>query len=85
VFPHAALIADPAVLRGRRFGNLVLAASDAELPLAGLARRTAGDPFPGRVVDGADLDRFAAGAKPVSDTQAAPPPVPPPHLFEVRR
>jgi spermidine synthase len=85
VFPHAALIADPAVLRGRRFGNLVLAASDAELPLAGLALRTAGDPFPGRVVGGADLDRFAAGAKPVSDAQAAPPPVPPPHLFEVRR
>ena len=85
VFPHAGLIADPAVLRGRRFGNLVLAASAAELPVAGLARRTASDPFPGRVVEGADLDRFAAGAKPVSDAQAAPPPVPPPHLFEVRR
>jgi spermidine synthase len=85
VFPHACLIADPAVLRGRRFGNLVLAASDAELPVAGLARRTAGDPFPGRVVEGADLDRFAAGAKPVSDAQAVPPPIPPPHLFEVRR
>jgi spermidine synthase len=85
VFPHAGLIADPAVLRGRRFGNLVLAASDAELPVAGLARRTAGDPFPGRLVEGEDLDRFAAGAKPVSDAQAAPPPVPPPHLFEVRR
>ena len=85
VFPHAGLIADAAVLRGRRFGNLVLAASDAVLPVAGLARRTAGDPFPGRLVEGEDLDRFAAGAKPVSDAQAAPPPVPPPHLFEVRR
>ena len=85
VFPHAGLIADPAVLRGRRFGNLVLAASGAELPVAGLARRTAGDPFPGRVVGGADLDRFAAGARPVTDAQAAPPPIPPPHLFEVRR
>ncbi len=85
VFRHACLIADPAVLRGRRFGNLVLAASDAELPVGGLARRTAGDPFPGRVVGGADLDRFAAGIKPVSDAQAAPPPIPPPHLFEVRR
>jgi spermidine synthase len=85
VFRHAGLIADPAVLRGRRFGNLVLAASDAELPVAGLARRTAGDPFPGRIVAGADLDRFAAGAKPVCDAQAVPPPVPPPHLFEVRR
>jgi len=85
VFPHAGLIADPAVLRGRRFGNLVLAASEADLPVAGLARRTAGDPFPGRVVEGTDLDRFAAGAKPVFDAEAAPPPIPPPHLFEVRR
>jgi hypothetical protein len=84
VFRHACLIADPAVLRGRRFGNLVLAASAAELPVAGLTRRTAGDPFPGRVVEGAELDRFAAAAKPVSDAQAEPPPVPPPHLFEVR-
>jgi spermidine synthase len=85
VFPHAGLIADPAVLRGRRFGNLVLAASEADLPVAGLARRTASDPFPGRVVEGADLDRFAARAKPVFDAEAAPPPIPPPHLFEVRR
>jgi hypothetical protein len=84
VFPHACLIADPAVLRGRRFGNLVLAASRAELPVAGLARRTAGDPFPGRVVDGLELDRFAAGARPRTDAQAEPPPVPPPHLFEIR-
>jgi spermidine synthase len=85
VFPHACLIADPAVLRGRRFGNLVLAASRAELPVAGLARRTASDPFPGRVTGGADLDRFAAGARPRTDARAEPPPVPPPDLFEVRR
>jgi spermidine synthase len=84
VFPHACLIADPAVLRGRRFGNLVLAASGAELPVAGLARRAAGDPFPGRVTGGEELDRFAAGARPRTDAQAEPPPVPPPHLFEVR-
>jgi spermidine synthase len=84
VFPHACLIADPAVLRGRRFGNLVLAASGAELPAAGLARRTAGDPFPGRVTGGAELDRFAAGARPRTDAEAEPPPVPPLHLFEVR-
>jgi spermidine synthase len=85
VFPHACLIADPAVLRGRRFGNLVLAASGAELPVAGLARRTAGDPFPGRVVDGAELDRFASGAKPVVDGKAQASPAPPRDLFDVRR
>ena len=85
IYPHACLIADPAVLRGRRFGNLVLAASHGELPVAGLARRTAGDPFPGRVVGGTELDRFAAGARPVTDAHAQPPPVPPPDLFELRR
>jgi spermidine synthase len=85
VFPHACLIADPAVLRGRRFGNLVIAAARRELPLAGLTRRTAGDPFPGRLVHGADLDRFAAGSKPVTDARAEPSPAPPPGIFTVTR
>jgi spermidine synthase len=84
VFAQVCLIADPGVLRGRRFGNLVLAAAQGELPLAGLARRAAGDPFPGRLVHGADLDRFAAGAKPVTDANAQPSPVPPPDVFATR-
>src|SRR5262249_54491338 len=44
VFPHVCLIADAAVLRGRRFGNLVLVASPEPLPAAALTRRVAGDP-----------------------------------------
>jgi len=84
VFAQVCLIADPGVLRGRRFGNLVLAAAQGELPLAGLARRAAGDPFPGRLVHGAGLDRFAAGAKPVTDANAQPSPVPPPDVFASR-
>jgi hypothetical protein len=85
VFPHACLIADAAVLRGRRFGNLVLAAARHGLPVDGLARRVAGDPFPGRLVHGDALDRFAAGAKPITDAQAEPSPAPPPDAFAVRR
>jgi spermidine synthase len=85
VFRQVCLIADPPVLRGRRFGNLVLAAAPADLPVAGLARRAAGDPFPGRLVHGADLDRFAAGAKPVTDARAQPSPAPPPGVFAGRR
>ncbi|HEY2126721.1 MAG TPA: fused MFS/spermidine synthase [Streptosporangiaceae bacterium] len=81
VFPQLCMIAAPGVLRGRRFGNLVLAASHGELPLAELTRRAAGDPFPGRLVHGADLDRFAAGAKPVTDARAQPSPAPPPGVF----
>ena len=82
VFPHACLIADPAVLRGRRFGNLVLAASRQKLPAAALARRTAGDPFPGRLIDSEELDRFASGARPVTDALAVPSPAPPLDLFD---
>ena len=81
VFPHACLIADAAVLRGRRFGNLVLAASPEPLPVDALTRRTAGDPMPGRVVYGADLKRFTAGAKAVTDATAVPSPAAPPGAF----
>ncbi len=80
-FPHACLIADAAVLRGRRFGNLVLAASPVPLPVDALTRRAAGDPMPARVVHGADLVRFTAGAKPVTDVTAAPSPEAPPGAF----
>lgn len=81
VFRDACLIADAAVLRGRRFGNLVLAASDADLPVADLVRRAAGDPFPGRVVHGEELDRFVSGARPITDDRAELSPVPPPGAF----
>jgi spermidine synthase len=75
-FRHACLIADTAVLKGRRFGNLVLAASDQELPIAGLDRRTAADPFPARLLHGPELDRFTAGAPPITDASAEPSPAP---------
>jgi spermidine synthase len=81
VFPHACLIADAGVLRGRRFGNLVLAASPAPIPVDALTRRAAGDPMPGRLVHGADLARFTAGAKPVTDATAVPSPAAPPGAF----
>jgi Spermine/spermidine synthase domain len=84
VFPHACLIADAAVLRGRRFGNLVLAAARHGLPVAALARRTAGDPFPGRLVSDGELDRFAAGAVPITDARAQPSPAPPAGIFAAR-
>jgi spermidine synthase len=81
VFRHVCLLAEPGTLRGRRFGNLVAVASDDELPLARLTRRCAGDPMPARVVDGADLDRFAGNAKPVRDADAVASPEPPPGVF----
>lgn len=81
VFSDTVLIADAAVLRGRRFGNLVLVASDAALPAEGLTRRAAADPMPGRVLHGPELVRFASGARPVIDADAAPSPAPPADAF----
>jgi spermidine synthase len=80
-FPHACLIAEAAVLRRRRFGNLVLAASARPLPVDVLTRRAAADPMPGRVLYGEDLLRFAGGARPVTDADARPSPSPPPGVF----
>ncbi len=85
VLPEACLIADPAVLRGRRFGNLVLVAGRATPPVAELTRRAAGDPFPGRVVYGEELTRFAGGAPPVTDATARPSPAPPGDVFRTGR
>lgn len=81
VLPEACLIADPAVLRGRRFGNIVLVGGHTTPPVADLTRRAAGDPFPGRVVHGEELTRFAAGARPVTDATARPSPAPPNGVF----
>jgi spermidine synthase len=81
VFGEVALIAGPGVLRGRRFGNLVLVASPGPLPVGELTRLVAADPMPARVRYGAELARFASGAKPVSDTAARPSPMPPVEAF----
>ncbi|MFG2222456.1 spermidine synthase [Streptomyces sp. NPDC048644] len=83
VFAHLALIAEPSVLRGRRFGNAVLVASCAPLPLAELARRAAGDAFPARVEHGAALRKLIAGAAPVGDADAVASPVPPDGAFSI--
>jgi spermidine synthase len=81
VFRHTCVIAEAAVLRGRRFGNLVIAAADRELPVAGLTRRAAADPFPARLLAGAELGRFIAGSRPITDADAGPSPSPPPGIF----
>ncbi|GAB2845469.1 fused MFS/spermidine synthase [Streptomyces deserti] len=80
-FGELALIADPAVLRGKRFGNAVLVACDRPLPVAELTRRAASDPHPGRVEHGRALLDFTGGAVPVTDVAAVASPAPPPSVF----
>ncbi|WP_374058910.1 spermidine synthase [Planomonospora sp. ID67723] len=80
-FPRMALLADPGVLRGRRFGNLIVAASRTALPLDGMLRKAAGGLSQARCVHGDDLHRFVAGARPLNDGDPVLVPVPPPAVF----
>lgn len=80
-FAESALVADPTVLRGKRFGNAVLVAADQPLPVAELTRRAASDPHPGRVEHGRSLKDFTGGAAPVTDAAAVASPAPPPSAF----
>ncbi|MFD5318581.1 spermidine synthase [Streptomyces sp. NPDC127098] len=82
-FAELCLIAEPAVLRGRRFGNVVLVASDAPLPVAELTRGAAADPFPARVVHGAELTRLIGDAEPVRAAAGLPSPRPPSGAFDL--
>ncbi|AXG76706.1 spermidine synthase [Streptomyces paludis] len=83
VFAELALVAEPGVLRGRRFGNAVLLASQTPFDTAALARRTAADAFPARVEHGAALRRFTGDAAPVRDSGAVPSPRPPDGAFGI--
>ncbi|HEX5598458.1 MAG TPA: fused MFS/spermidine synthase [Micromonosporaceae bacterium] len=73
VLPQVCLIADGRLLRGRRYGNLVLVASRAELRVPELSRRAASDGFPARLLHDDELDRFIGGARPVTDAETKVP------------
>ncbi|MDX3853590.1 fused MFS/spermidine synthase [Streptomyces sp. AK02-01A] len=81
VFEELVLIAEPAMLRGRRFGNAVLVASHTAIDTGALARRAAADAFPARVEHGASLRRFTGNATVVRDAGAVPSPRPPDGAF----
>lgn len=81
-FRHVALLAEPGVLRGRRFGNLIVVASPAPLPVQDLTRRAAGGLTQARCVHDEALVNFVAGAAPIRDGDPVIAPVPPPALFQ---
>lgn len=69
-FHHQAVSAEAAVWKGRRFGNLVVVASDAALPLADLEARAHRAAFPYQLLAGRALHRWLGGAQPFSDADA---------------
>jgi spermidine synthase len=84
-FPELAVIAAPDVLAGRRFGNLVLIGARGELPVDGLGRRTAADPFRATVLHDRSARRFAQDATAPPDGAATPSPIPPAGFFGRQR
>ncbi|RFA07724.1 spermine synthase [Subtercola boreus] len=84
VFAHVALVVDPQVLKSRRFGNVVMFASDAPLPFERMPRLVASDPTPAKVVDGGELRAFIQSAPVVTDQTAVPSPPPARSIFQVK-
>ena len=76
--PELLAVADPAVLKGRRFGNIVFAASQQSLPAARLRRATARAPVPRAVRVG-----YGDGARPLTDADPMRSPAPPDHSWRV--
>ena len=81
VLEHVVVLAEVQVMKGRRFGNLVIAASHAPLPTDWLPRLMAAGPHPAKVAQGAELDDFVRGARVATDADATPSPRPADSVF----
>ncbi len=69
-FAHVMLSAEPATLKGRRFGNVLVTASQAPLPWEAVARRAAGSPFPYRVIPYREVVSTFAAKQPFTDADS---------------
>ena len=83
VLPEVIVLAEVQTLKGRRFGNLVIAASAAPLHVEWLPRLMAAGPHPAKVAQGDEIDAFARGAAVVTDADASASPKPSASLFEL--
>lgn len=82
LFPEVVAIAEPQVLKGRRFGNVVMVASAQPAEsLDWLPRLLAGGPHPARLVTGRELRELVGTTKPVTDATAVDSPAPSRGLF----
>ena len=79
-----AVLAETQILKGKRFGNLVMVGSAAELPFDWMSRLLAAGPHPSKAVHGAELREFIAGAPIVTDATSIPSPPPLKNVFQVR-
>ncbi len=71
VFPHVVVGAEPATLRGRREGNLVVVGSRAELPIDALRERAASSAAPYRLLDESQTSDTLGGGRPWTDADGS--------------
>lgn len=76
-FARVLMSAEPATLKGRRFGNVLVLGSAVELAYLELAERAGSGPFPYRVVHGERLAQLVGGGTPFTDADAEMSPEPP--------
>lgn len=82
LFPAVAAIGEPQVLKGRRFGNVILVAGASGTAWEWLPRLLASGPHPARQLVGDEFAEFIRGASPVTDATATDSPAPARSLFE---
>lgn len=82
VFEHVVLLAEVQMLKGRRFGNLVIAASPSPLPTEWLPRLMAAGPHPAKVAEGPEVVEFARSARIATDADSTDSPKPSASIFE---
>ncbi|MEB7503128.1 fused MFS/spermidine synthase [Arthrobacter koreensis] len=71
-FRHTAIVADPAMLKGRRYGNIIIAGSDVPFAEdASLPRTLLGGAMPAHLWDDAKVRSFGRGSQVIHDAEAA--------------
>lgn len=76
VLPHVAVVAEAQVMKGRRFGNLVIVGTRDPGMLDWLPRLVAAGPHPAQAVSGDELQKVVRNASVVTDATASPSPDP---------
>jgi spermidine synthase len=84
IVENVAALAETQVLKGKRFGNIVLVGSNTALPMDWLPRLLASGPHPAKAVAGDELRQFAGNAPVVTDTTAVASPLPGRSVFQLR-
>ncbi|MEG0363197.1 MAG: fused MFS/spermidine synthase [Aurantimicrobium sp.] len=85
VLPHVIALAETQVLKGRRFGNVVLVGTQDAAIGHWLPRLLAGGPHPAKAVEGAEMKQFIGSAPIVLDTTAIASPTPNKTIFQISR